>query len=80
MPVQGSHIKATSQKHTYPKTARAKAVASKGCSGAAVIKAHATAVTEQPPAVIFVIMASPLETLTVLLPSVICTSGTLSVH
>lgn len=58
---------------THPKTARAKAVARNGSSGAAVMKAQAMAVTEQPAAVIFVIIASPLETFSTVWPSVICT-------
>ncbi len=61
---------------THPNIARAKAVASKGSSGAAVMKAHAIAVTEQPPAVILDIMACPLDTLITLLPSVICRKRT----
>ena len=37
------------------------------------MKAQAMAVTEQPAAVIFVIIASPLETFSTVWPSVICT-------
>lgn len=59
---------------THPKTASAKAVARKGSPGAAVMKAQAMAVTAQPAAVIFVIIASPLETFSTVWPSVICTS------
>lgn len=60
------------RREPHPKTARAKAVACKGSSGAAVMKAHAMAVTEQPAAVILVISASPLGTFSTVLPSVIC--------
>ena len=62
---------------THPKTARANAVARNGSLGAAVMKAHAIAVTEQPAAVIFVIIASPLDTFRTCVPSVICTASTL---
>ena len=44
------------------------------------MKAQATAVTEQPPAVTFVINSMPLETFTTLLPSVICTTTELQLQ
>ena len=66
------HIKIGYVIAAHPKTARAKAVARKGSSGAAVMKAQAIAVTEHPVAVIFVIIASPLETFSTVWPSVIC--------
>ena len=44
------------------------------------MKAQATAVTEQPAAVILVISSTPLETFRTLLPSVICTPTELQLH
>lgn len=62
------------QPHTHPKTARAAAVAVMASSGAAPTKPAINAVTEQPVAVIFGSMATPLSTANTTLPSVTCMS------
>lgn len=60
---------------THPNTARACAVASRGCCGAAVTKAAMSAVSEQPAAVMSVSSSCPLRTPTTAVPSVTCARG-----